>query len=230
MKAVFGISAIALGSSVAFAGGPVVTHEDSFNAFGADMPYGTNNANANFAIARNGAIEIGVKAKERFVGELATDGLGRYFANAGSPNNDGNATWNIDFGFALPQAALPSNYEFLLMVDFDPGFGTQSWVTIDVSQTLQNFFLNVNQGGDSQNPGFNLWSVSTSGPLQRELDASGYIPFDPNTLGEYDVRLILTEVTGAPLAEAAIVVVVIPTPGTFALLGLGGLVATRRRR
>ncbi len=230
MRAATAIGALALCAGTAL-GTHVVTYGDSFNAFGANMPYGSGNANANFAIARNGGIEIGVKAKERFVGELTTNGMERYYANAGSPNNDGNATWNIDYGFALPQAALPSNYEFLLMVDFDSGFGTQSWVTLDITQSLANLFLNVNEGGDSQNPGFNFWSFSTNGiPFLPEVDASGYIPFDPDALGEYDIRLILNDATGNPLAESNIVVEVVPTPSTLALLGFTGLLTTRRKR
>ena len=224
-----GISAIALSASVAF-GGFAVTHEDSFNAFGANMPYGSGNSNTNFTIARNADIEIGLKAKERFVGDLTTDGNGRYFAQAGSVNNDGVSTWNLDYGFALPQAALPSNYSFNLMVDFDAGFGTQSWVTLDIDQTLVNFFQNINSGGDSQNLGFGFWGTSSSGLLQLALDASGYIPFDPYATGEYDIVLELRDVTGNMLAQSAIVVEVVPTPGSLALLGLSGLVVTRRRR
>lgn len=224
-----GISAIALGASVAF-GGFVVTHEDSFNAFGANMPYGSGNSNTNFTIARNGGVEIGLKAKERFVGDLTTDGNGRYFAQAGSVNNDGVSTWNIDYGFALPQAALPSNYSFNLMVDFDAGFGTQSWVTLDIDQSLANFFQNINTGGDSQNLGFNFWGTSTSGVLQLELDASGYMPFDPYATGEYDIVLEIFDNTGGMVARSAIVVEVIPTPGTLAMLGFSGLIASRRKR
>jgi hypothetical protein len=224
-----GISVIALGASVAL-GGYTVTHEDSFNAFGATMPYGSGNSNTNFTIARNGNVEIGLKAKERFVGDLTTDGNGRYFAQAGSVLNDGVSTWNLDYGFSLPQAALPSNYSFNLMVDFDAGFGTQSWVTLDIDQTLENFFQNVNTGGDSQNLGFNFWGNSTSGVLQLELDASGYIAFDPFATGEYDIVLEVLDNTGGLVARSSIIVEVVPTPGTLAMLGFGSLIATRRKR
>ncbi len=214
--------------------GHTVTHEDSFFAFGAEMPYGDGNSNANFTIARNndlfGDLEIGLKAKERFVGDLTTNGAGRYYAAAGSPNNDGVSSWNIDYGFALSRDAVPANYNLSLMVDFDAGYGTQSWVTLDITQTLENFFLTTPSGGDSQNLNFGFWGTSTSGLLNLELDASGHILFDADAPGEYDIKLVLHEATGAPLAEAAIVVEVVPTPGSVALLGLTGLVATRRRR
>ena len=236
MKLSIAIGALALTTGTAL-GGAVVTHEDSFNAFGATMPYGSGNSNSNFTIARTtdafGDIEIGLKAKERFVGNLPTDGAGRYFANAGSPDNDGLGSWNFDFGFSLPQDVSATNYEFLLMIDFDPGFGTQSWVTLDIGQSADNFSLLLPLspvGGDSQNLGSPFWSISTSGIFALDLDASGWMAFDPNALGEYDVRLVVNSVTGAPLAEAAIVVEVIPAPGAMALIGLGGLVATRRRR
>ncbi len=220
---------VSFAAAVSHAGVPV-DHESSFLAFGAEMPFGDGNMNTNYSIHRGmdafGDLEIGLKAKERFVGDLTTDGNGRFFANAGSPDNDGLSSWNIDFGFALSRDALPSNYQMTLMVDFDAGFGTQSWVTLD----LTNFFffnaITSPSGGGSQNPGFGFWAVDV--PLI--LDASGYMAFDPNAVGEYDVKMVLTEVTGAPLLETSIVVEVVPSPSSAALLGLGGLLATRRRR
>ncbi len=233
MKRTIAIGALALTTGTAM-GGAIVTHEDSFLAFGANMPYGSGNSNTNFTIARNtdafGDIEIGLKAKERYVGDLTTNGAGRYYAAAGSPNNDGISSWNIDFAFALSQNAIPANYSLVLSVDFDAGFGTQSWVTLDITQTLENFFQNTPSGGDSQNLNFSFWSTSTSGLLNRELDASGYMPFDANAFGEYDVKLTLNDAAGSLLAESAIVVEVVPAPSAIALLGLGGLVAARRRR
>lgn len=233
MKLTLAISTLALTAGTAM-GGVVVTHEDSFNAFGPDMPYGNGNANSNFTIARNtdafGDIKIGLKAKERYVGNLTTDGPGRYYAPAGSPTNDGISSWNIDFGFALSQNAIPANYSLILSVDFDAGFGTQSLVTLDITQTLANFFLNTSSGGDSQNLNFSFWSTSTSGLFNRELDATNYMAFDANAFGEYDVKLSFRDSVGAMLAESAIVVEVVPAPGSMALLGLGSLIATRRRR
>lgn len=222
------LAAVCASSTVALAG--TIDHESSFNAFGAEMPFGDGNLNTNYAIDRGtdsfGDLEIGLKAKERFVGDLTSDGNGRYFANAGSPDNDGLSSWNIDFGYALSRDALPVNYEMTLMVDFDAGFGTQSWVTIDLTNfNLFNAIVSPS-GGGSQNPGFGFWATTV--PLI--VDASGYIAFDPNAIGEYDVKMILNDATGAPLLESSIVVEVIPTPGSMALLGLGGLVATRRRR
>lgn len=226
-------AALVIASSSALAG-HTVSHEDSFLAFGAEMPYGDGNSNSNFTIARNsdafGDLEIGLKAKERFVGDLSTNGAGRYYAAAGSPNNDGVSSWNIDYAFALSRDALPANYNLSMMVDFDAGFGTQSWVTFDITQTLENFFITTQAGGDSQNLNFGFWGNTTTGPLNIEIDASGHIIFDADAPGEYDIKLILTEATGAPLAESAIVVEVVPAPGSIALLGLGALTATRRRR
>ncbi len=233
MKSTIAIAALALSTGTAL-GGAVITHEDSFLAFGATMPYGSGNSNSNFTIARNtdafGALEIGLKAKERYVGNLTTDGAGRYYAPVGSPTNDGISSWNIDYGFALSQNAIPSNYSLVLSVDFDAGFGTQSWVTLDITQSLANFFQNTPSGGDSQNMNFSFWSTSTGGFLNLEVDASGYIVFDADAFGEYDVKLTLLDAAGGLLAESAIVVEVVPAPGALALLGLGGLAATRRRR
>ncbi|MFK7760047.1 MAG: PEP-CTERM sorting domain-containing protein [Phycisphaerales bacterium] len=228
LKTTAAIAAVSL-SSFAIAGTPI-DHESSFLAFGAEMPFGDGNMNTNYAIARGadafGSLEMGLKAKERFTGDLTTDGNGRYFANAGSPDNDGLSSWNIDFGYALSRDALPTNYEMTLMVDFDSGFGTQSWVTLDLTNFLLANAIVSPSGGGSQNPGFGFWAID----IPFILDASGYMAFDADALGEYDVKMILNDVTGAPLLESSIVVEVVPAPGAVALLGLGGLVATRRRR
>ncbi|MBO6512542.1 MAG: hypothetical protein JJ974_01080 [Phycisphaerales bacterium] len=223
------ISALILTSGYATAGGFTVTNEDSFLSFGAEMPYGDGNMNTNFNIARydDGSLhEIGLKAKERFIGDLTTDGNGRYFADAGSPGNDGLGTWNIDYAFALPQDALPTNYQLLLSVDFDSGFGSQSFVTLDITNALAANLITTPAGGDSQNLGFGFWGTS----IPFIIDASGHIAFDPDALGEYDIELELRDATGNFLAKSAIVVEVIPAPGSAALLGLGALTAIRRRR
>jgi hypothetical protein len=220
---------LSLATAASIAGVPV-DHESSFLAFGAEMPFGDGNMNTNYSIHRGmdtfGDLEIGLKAKERFVGDLTTDGNGRFYANAGSPDNDGLSSWNIDFGYALSRDALPSNYHLTLMVDFDAGFGVQSWVSLDITNFLAANLITSPSGGGSQNPGFGFWAVD----VPFILDASGYMAFDPNAIGEYDVKMVLTEVTGAPLLETSIVVEVVPAPSAAALLGLGGLLASRRRR
>lgn len=228
MKTMIASAAIVIASSSALAGTPI-SHEDSFLSFGAEMPYGDGNMNTNFAIGRydvGGLHEIGLKAKQRFIGDLTTDGNGRYFADAGSPDNDGLGTWNIDYAFALPQNALPTNYQLLLSVDFDSGFGTQSFVTLDITNALAASLVTTPAGGDSQNLGFGFWGTS----IPFILDASGHITFDPDAMGEYDINLELRDVSGALLTRTGIVVEVIPTPASAALLGLGALTATRRRR
>lgn len=228
MKLSIAIAALAITAGTAL-GGATVTHQDSFLAFGATMPFGSGNSNSNYTIARNtdafGSLEIGLKAKERFVGNLPTDGAGRYFANAGSPGNDGLSSWNIDYGFALSQTAIPANYNLVLSIDFDSGFGSQSWVTLNITNALAGGPF-VPAGGDSQNLGFGFWGVD----IPFVIDASGHIVFDANAPGEYDVKLTLQDSAGAFLAESAIVVEVVPAPGSVALLGLSGLIATRRRR
>jgi len=207
----------------------------SFNGFGAEMPFGDGNMNENYTIARNtdafGGIEVGLKGKERGIGQLPNVD-GRYFAQAGSPNNDGRASWNIDFGYVLPTTVAAGGYGIVLNVDFDPGFGSQSWVSLDISQSLTNFFVDgvTSADGGSQNLDFGFWGNSTSGPGMLELDASGHIVFNADALGEYDANIQVLDASGGLLARADIVVEVVPAPGAAALLGLGGLVATRRRR
>jgi len=212
----------------AMAGIPL-DHEASFNAFGVEMPFGDGNLNTNYSILRTsdsfGNIELGLKAKERYVGDLTTNGSGRYFANAGSPNNDGLASWNIDFGFALPQDALPTNYNLSLFVDFDPGFGQTSFVELNLTNFFAANSIASPTGGDSQNLGFGFWGVD----IPTIIDATGYAAFDPDASGEYSVSLVLSD-SIAEIGRSSIVVEVVPAPAGAALLGLGGLAAVRRRR
>lgn len=221
------IAAIALAATAAAAsaGDPfTLSFDDSFNGFGATLPIGSGIQNENFAIARNDAlgIEIGLQAIERFVGTVPNTDE-RYFVNPGfspvsgsDPTPSTNATWNYNWGIILPTAT--QNWDIDLRVDFDNGFGAQDFVNIDL-----NFFLdglNVNTAADSQNLAFSFW----------QLPPFNAPSFDPTAPGEYDIDLTVRDQSGAIAARTAIVVEVVPSPGTAALLGLGGLVAMRRRR
>lgn len=213
----------ALGLVAASAGGQAIDF-GSFAAFGPEMPFGMGNQNLNYIISRNAGegIEIGIKAKERLVGQLPTDGTNRYFSPTGSPDNDGLAVWNIDFGFAFENGTI-DQYDVELRLDFDPAANSASFTRITLSNSPD--LLGLASGGGSQNPGFAFWGVDLPGLV----DASGYQVFDADAVGEYEFGITVRDSAGSVLADATGFVVV-PAPGGAALLGLGGLLAVRRRR
>ena len=191
----------------------------SFAANDLDGIVGSGIGNSDFEVATNAAegIEIGLKAIERFEGDLSSSN-GTYFAPIGE-DAPGLAEWNYVVVFDLGTSTV-SDFDIQFDIDFDPAFGAQDFVSIDVD--FQAGLLGqggASQGGDSQNLGFSFWQNLFSAPT-----------FDPNAVGEYDlVYTVFQKGTDNVLAQADITVVV-PTPGTAGLLALAGLTATRRRR
>lgn len=180
---------------------------------------GISNANMEVAFNATEDVEIGLKAIERFIGDLPTTGASSDVYNA--PIGDGdpglarwNYVWVADFG-----SRSISEFDVQFDVDFDPGFGSQDFVTIDVDFQAVLFGQGgLSSTGDSQNLGFGFWAG---------LGASG---FDPNAVGEYDIVLsVFDKSTGAEIAVSDITVVV-PTPGAASIAFIGGIAALRRRR
>lgn len=217
--------ALAAATAAASAGDPfTLSFDDTFNGFGSTLPIGSGIQNENFAIARNdtAGVEIGLQAIERFVGTIPNTDE-RYFVNPGfspvsgsDPTPSTNSTWNYNWGIVLPTAT--QNWDIELRVDFDSGFGMQDFVAVDLNAFLDP--LNINTAADSQNLAFGFW----------QLPPFNAPAFDPNAFGEYDIDLTVRDLSGSIVARSAIVIEVVPGPGSAALLGLGGLVAMRRRR
>jgi len=220
-KEIIGASAIATLAGVASAS--FTTVNDAAVSFaGADLDgiVGSGIDNSDFEVVTNATegIEVGLKAIERFVGDLPSSN-GVYTAPIGE-DAPGLAEWNyvvvFDFG-----ARTISDFDVQFDIDFDAGFGVQNFVSVDVD--LQAGLLGQGgaiQGGDSQNLGFSFWQGF---PF--------FAPaFDPNAIGEYDlVYTVFEKGTSNVLAQADIVVQV-PTPGAAAVAGLAGFAALRRRR
>lgn len=183
---------------------------------------GIPNSNLEVAVNATMGVEIGLKAIERYVGDLPAT-LDTYFAQPGiSMGQSGapdDATWNYVLVGDLGSKTI-ADFDIEFAVDFHPGFGIQNYVVLDVDQ----FAVLNNQGGDSrfgdsQNLDFSFWQ------------AFGAPPFDPFATGEYALVLMVFENGTANVLSESSIRVVVPTlsvAGALAVLGaIGGL---RRRR
>ncbi|MEN0020051.1 MAG: hypothetical protein AAF747_04105 [Planctomycetota bacterium] len=214
------VMAVAAGSAM----GQINTvTETSFSGFGATMPFGTGNQNENYVVTTNTALnfEIGIKGKERFVGQLAPTVGNVYTALPGSPTSNGLSGWNVDFAFNFFNNDR-IDYGVFIDLDFDSGVGSTSFVTVDLGNPLAQGLgvgLNTDSGGGSQNLGFGFW----------QLDPNA-LPFDVNAAGEYELVIRVVDEPGNEVGRATAFVNVVPTPASAAMLGLAGMAAARRRR
>lgn len=224
MKTKHYIGALALASSTALGGDVMYDQALTFAGSDLDGIVGTGISNANFVSQINGDVEVGLKAIERFVGDLNNND-DVYHAQVGTSLSGGGllgSTWSYVLAFDLGSGTV-DDYQIDLMVDFDPSAGTD-FVTLDYTAVLQSFGAGgLSTFGDSQNLLFSYW--------QNDLGAPA---FDPNALGQYELVLTIRDASTDLVASVSNTVNVVPLPGAawagLGLLGtLAGVRAVRRR-
>lgn len=157
------------------------------------------------------AIQVGLRAQERFTGPVLPRTRGVYFADAGTssggppPRATWNYDWHLDFGTTFLETDLGMTLDPLNMRDFDvtfdfdtdPGAGT-SFVTTDFNLLLDSFMVgpDVRLFQSSQNIGFS----GLGGPL------------DPTVPGIYTYRLTVAQ--GAMTFAQSEIHVVVDGPST----------------
>ena len=207
---------------------------------------GSGMPNANFVINDNAGTQTGLNAHYRFgirnPGDFATHDalvLNHYTFRSGESFTDGTATanaagtaaWNIRFHANLnTSGGTPyniGNSTVLLTIDWDPGVLTNIHsYNLSTAAMALGAPATTTLIQDSQNLGFSFWNdpgfLAISG-------GTAHGAFDPNALGTYTVNLSIIN-GGNTLSSVDMFVHVVPAPGAAALLGLGTLTLSRRRR
>ena len=200
---------------LAFADGTVSFEATLQRAVGEDDPArpdevdnfhpGNGNSNENFVIHDNTVleIEVGLKAKARFEGELESEGA-TYQADTGVSVSSGGlagATWNFDFSVVSYGDADLSNYDTRFTIEFVDASGERQVLTfggpIEPGQGYQDTSGDTEGIQGSLNPDFGF------------IDPDNL--FDPNLPGSYDVSLeVVDRESGETVAQSDIRVEVAP--------------------
>ena len=163
------------------------------------------------------ALQIGLRAQERFVGPVWPRAGTAFFAESGSPGADGRASWNyeihLDFGTTDTDTTLPGrslesqllrslaplnmrDFTVEFLFDTDPSPATTFVVTdLNTALDLSGVGADVRLFQTSQNPDFDVFG--------------GGGTFDANLPGVYDLRLRVSDGGGEVVAETALQVVAV---------------------
>ncbi|MBE0533285.1 MAG: right-handed parallel beta-helix repeat-containing protein [Rhodospirillales bacterium] len=176
---------------------------------------GTGNASTGFVIDTSpDGIEVGLKAKEAYLGNDLSPDMGTYHAVAGAGQQSaapGNinplrAKWNIEYSIDLTGSGKTiGDFDVKLALDTDPGEADSGFVLdfnaipgYSTEQQAGVSGLTVLQ--DSQNLGFDFWDAYFEN-----------FGFDPRMPGEYRFTLTVADpVSGELVGETTIVVDVQP--------------------
>jgi hypothetical protein len=220
----------AIVAAAPLAGASVVTTIATWNV-------GTGQPQGNFLYDSNpsfpgGAIELGQRATFRQSATYPTVSGNTYtvyngYQTAGQYGAPVTATnrnrWNFDYH--IYYAGGVQNLNSLTMVITSPSGNTVSAASFDMLTANNDNVTGSTPypGGDSQNPAFFIQDS------QNPVFAPWFNPsFDMSVTGTY--TFTLTAVEGSSTFSQTMNINVLPTPGAAAILGLGGLVTTRRRR
>ncbi len=223
------IGSAALSSSAL--AGSVTTFDSALNA---GVVIGSGIPNTNFAVNTNTTygVQTGIKAIERFLGDLPNSG-NTYIAQpgespvsgaAGAPADPGRATWNYLYSVDLGTSGLTfADVAVIVTIDFDPAVGNSNVFEFELVSALGGSIDGQTLFQDSQNLGFGFWQA---------IGDPNITPFDPFAPGEYTMNIrVIRDSDEALLSEVGMTVVVVPTPmaAGLGLAGLGMLVSRRRR-
>jgi len=200
----------------------------------AGVVIGSGIPNSNFVVNTDNGVQTGIKALERFIGDLPNSGS-TFFAQpgespvsgaAGAPDDPGKATWNYLYSVDLGDSRTFSDVQVQVAIDFDPAEGNTNFFQFELVSALAAQGVDISAQSlfqDSQNLGFSFWQA---------IGDPNISPFNPFAAGEYFMSVdVFDKSTGDLLSGVSMTVAVVPLPsaGGLAMVGLAGL-ATRRRR
>lgn len=164
--------------------------------------------------------------------------------DAGNPTTPiWNFDWSVNTDFDGSSGKSVSDYTYQIGMDADASMGT-NFMTFDLitsgGTTLWDHSFGTNstganagsEAGDiptydaltaANNIAQNSWNYeffNSSGPL---------MSFDPNDAGSYEIYIAAFDGVNE-IGRTTITIDIVPAPGSLALLGLGGITVTRRRR
>ena len=236
------ISAFALASTLVFSASsvnaaPISVAADNFGTLttfgGADATFGgsgiPNDAVnwSDFTDGQGNTLRLGIGITPRFGAPTPTnDGAGTYTVVPGL-DSGGVGLWNFSF-FAEIEGQLDiQSINLEVLFDLDPTAGTDiaDMGVLNISNFLLISALPSSQISEgSQNPTFGFLSAAAPGVVLPPAMSA----FDPNS-GEYSFA-ISAEGFGSVGINAVVSSVSAPSIGAIALIGMFGLVASRRRK
>ncbi len=194
-----------------------------------DAIFGSGNANGDFTTSRANGIEIGIRAKIPFNGNINSSGDGRYNYslaetdhdnNAGTPNR-WNFDWTINTDYNFSNGTELANYSYELGMDVDPSEGTDFLVFDPVTPTEATPFFDHSIGNNTTANGAGTEATDAATYLsllnsQNVLQQSWRYAFfsslppmdgyDPSIPGSYQVYLQIIDAEGTVVTRTEITV------------------------
>ncbi len=194
-----------------------------------DAIFGSGNANGVFTTTRVNGIEIGLRAKIPFNGDINSSGDGRYhysLAETDHDNNPGtdnrwNFDWTINTDYDFSNGSELADYTYELGMDVDPSENTNFLVFDPVTPTAMTPFFDhsignnttPNGGGtEASDAATYLSLLNSQNVLQQSWRYAFFssLPpldgYDPTITGSYQVYLQVMNPEGQVLARTEITV------------------------